>query len=60
MAIMSQEQQHDAKQREASRAGLFGGLILMLMAGLALIVGIYLWPLFRAIPDSPPAADVRE
>jgi hypothetical protein len=57
---MSEEQQHDAKHREASRAGLFGGLMLIVLAGLTVLAVIGLWPIFRAAPDSPPAANVRE
>jgi hypothetical protein len=57
---MSQEEEHDAKHREASRAGLFGGLVLVLMAGLAILAVINLWPLFRDVPASPPATNIQE
>jgi hypothetical protein len=51
---MDQEQEHDAKLREASRAGLVVGFFMMLLASLAILAMINFWPIFESVPVSPP------
>jgi hypothetical protein len=50
---MNEEQEHDAKLRKSSRTGLVIGFFMILMAGLALLAMINLWPIFESLPVSP-------
>jgi hypothetical protein len=52
--IMNKEQEHDAKLRQASRAGSVAGLFMLLMAGITVLAIINLWPVFKAAPVSSP------
>jgi hypothetical protein len=47
-----------AIRRKASAAGLFAGLLLLLMAGMAVLVVIGFWPVFAtlSVAESVPEA----
>ena len=49
---MDEEQRHDTKLRQASRAGLVAAVFMILMVGAAVFALVNLWPLFAAVPVS--------
>ena len=55
---MNQEEKPDALRRKASAAGLFAGLLFLLLAGMAVLVVIGFWPVFATLPvtESVPEA----
>jgi type IV secretory pathway component VirB8 len=55
LATTNEEQRHDAKLRETSLASLVVVLFMVLMTGMAVLAVINLWPLYQAVPVSPPA-----
>jgi hypothetical protein len=57
---MNEEQQHDTKLRQSSRIGSVIGFFMILMAGLAVLAMINLWPIFESLPVSPPETIVSE
>jgi hypothetical protein len=57
---MNEEQEHDAKQRQFSLAGLLVAFFMMLMAGIALLAVVNLWPIFESLPVSPPETIEQE
>jgi hypothetical protein len=57
---MNQEQEHDAKLRQTSQTGLVIGFFMILMAGLAVLAMINLWPVLESLPVSPPETIVPE
>jgi hypothetical protein len=57
---MNEEQKHDVKLREASRAGLLFGVLMFLLAGMTALAVVSLWPLFEALPVSSPEVSEQE
>lgn len=55
-----EEQKHDVKLREASRAGLLVGVLMFLLAGMTALAVVSLWPLFEALPVSSPEVSEQE
>jgi flagellar basal body-associated protein FliL len=57
---MDREEEHDAKHREASRAGLLVVVLFFLMvASIGVLVGITFWPVFTDAPvtETVPKAE---
>jgi hypothetical protein len=57
---MNEEQGHDAKPRQFPRTRLVIGFFMILMAGLALLAAVNLWPIFESLPVSPPETIEQE
>ena len=55
---MNREEESDGLRRKASAAGLLGGLLFLLLAGMAVLVVIGFWPVFATLPvtESVPEA----
>jgi hypothetical protein len=46
--------------RQTSQTGVVIGFFMILMAGLAVLAMINLWPVFESLPVSPPETIVQE
>ena len=52
VVAMDREEHHDAMQREASAAGLVWGILFLLLACIALLLGLIFWPVIQSAPPA--------
>jgi hypothetical protein len=55
---MNRELESDALRRKASAAGVFAGLLFLLLTSMAVLIVIGFWPVFATLPgpESVPEA----